>query len=58
MEKIATQKEIVETAKLLAFPIDFKSLEKENVVEKHGSWFKLLDPKNLPQHALTQVRAI
>jgi hypothetical protein len=58
MVRIPTQKEVIELAKLLATPIDFEALEKTGVIERHGSWFKLLDLKALPEHALKQARAI
>lgn len=58
MAKIPTQKELIELAKLLATPIDFESLENAGVIERHGTWFKLLDFKALPEHAWQQARAI
>lgn len=58
MDKIPTQKELIELAKLLATPIDFESLENAGVIERHGAWFKLLDFNALPKHAWQQARAI
>jgi hypothetical protein len=53
-----TKAEIIELAKLLATPIDFEALQKAKVIEKDGSWFKLLNMNALPEHALKQVKAI
>lgn len=40
---------------LLSTPIDFDRLVEEGVLEKAGTWWKVLDMSRLPEHARRQI---
>ena len=49
------EKLIVETKKL-AEPVDFADLEKKGALIKAGAWYRVPDPRILPEHVTTKVR--
>ena len=42
----------------LATPIDFDALIAAGVLERRGSWYKLLKPDQLPSHAMRKVKSV
>lgn len=40
---------------VLAKPIDFESLETEGLLKKEGSWYRLINPKDLPEHVSRKI---
>jgi hypothetical protein len=58
MTKILSKNDLLELSKQLATPIDFNELEKKGIIEKKGSWFKVIRLNALPEHASRQVRNI
>ncbi len=43
---------------ILAKPIDFQALEAQGVLKKEGSRYRLLKPKELPEHASRKIEEI
>ena len=56
MADIPSQEEMIELARQLAMPLDFKQLEKVGILEKKGAWYKVKKP--LPEHVSRQAKAM
>ena len=52
-----SKKEKLDALKELGTPIDFDKLIAEGILKKSGTWFIVLKPKELPEHARQQVSA-
>jgi hypothetical protein len=58
MTKIPRREEKIERARQLATPVDVAKLEKEEIIEQRGAWYKVNRIKDLPEHAQRQIRAM
>ena len=50
--------EIKQRARELATPIDFDSLIKAGIMEKQGSWYKILKMDELPSYIEAKISSI
>lgn len=55
MAKPLTLDEIAQKMKELATPIDFMDLTKRGIIEKKGSWYRVLDRAALPDYVWAQA---
>ncbi len=53
-----TEEEWVHLVTNLATPIDFDALIRQGVLEKRGSWYKILKMGGLPEHAKARIKAV
>jgi hypothetical protein len=53
-----THPELRQAAEALATPIDFDQLIEDGVLRKTGSWYEVVDPARLPEHARLKIKAL
>jgi len=49
------KKDLAELAKQLATIIDIDQLVKDGIIEKKGSWYKIVDIQLVPKHVIRQI---
>lgn len=52
---VMSKEEMLEKAKSLATPVDFEALISDGILEKKGTWYKILDMERLPDHAKGKI---
>ena len=55
---IMSKEEFEQKLRDLATPIDFDSLIRDGILEKHGSWYKILSMERLPSWAKAQIKQL
>lgn len=58
MMESPVKEQLIEILKQLATPIDFEQLEKDEIIEKKGGWYKIGDIQKLPEHASSQIQSM
>ena len=50
---------LIETAQLLAEPLDLEQLAADGVIRKRrGGWYEITDPDRLPDHARSKIKSV